>query len=87
MLGAILHNNGSLDLAWQHVEASDFYEAVHQHIFEVVGARRDAGEPIDRTLMRVVLGDADLGGSAMSANLAKLYVHATTASDRPPMQV
>lgn len=83
LLGAILHNNEALDLVRQHVEAVDFFEDVHRHIFEVMCARRDAGEPIDRRLMRTVLGNADLGGVTVGAYLARLYAEATTVSGAP----
>ncbi|CAO4179520.1 DNA 5'-3' helicase [Methylorubrum populi] len=83
LLGAIIINNDALDLARQHVLPEDFFEPVHRHIFEVMCARRDAGEPIDRRLMLAVLGDADLGGETVSRYFARLVGEVTTISGAP----
>lgn len=83
LLGAIIINNDALDLVRNHVQADDFFEDVHRHIFEVMCARRDAGEPIDRKLMVAVLGDADLGGVTVGGYLGRLVAEATTVINAP----
>ncbi|UMY16643.1 AAA family ATPase [Methylobacterium organophilum] len=83
LLGAVIINNDALDLARQHVQPEDFVEPVHQHIFAVMCARRDAGEPIDRKLMLSVLGNADLGGVTVGSYLARLVAEAITVSGAP----
>lgn len=83
LLGAILHVPEALDRARDHVKAEDFLEDVHRHIFEVMCQRRDAGEAIDFTLMKMVLGNADLGGQTVGAYIARLISSATTISGAP----
>lgn len=83
LLGAILVNNDALDRARDHVQAEDFAEDVHRAIFEAMCARRDAGEAIDPTLMKAVLGNADLGGMTVGAYIARLCHDATTVSGAP----
>ncbi|CAO4167546.1 replicative DNA helicase [Methylorubrum extorquens] len=83
LLGAIIINNAALDLVRNHVQAEDFFEDVHRHIFEVMCGRRDAGEPIDRIMMLAVLGNADLGGVTVGGYLGRLVAEATTVINAP----
>lgn len=83
LLGSILQNPDALDRAREHVRGEDFIDPVHRHLFEVMGQRRDAGEPIDLLLMTAALGDADVGGMTLRAYLIKLFTEATTVSGAP----
>lgn len=78
LLGAILHNAEALDAARDHVEPDDFHEELHRLIFQAMCERRDQGEVIDAHLVRLVIGDRDLGGVTVGQYLARLHAEATT---------
>ena len=83
LLGAVLINPEALDRARDHVVAADFFDDAHRQIFQVMCDRRDAGDAIDFRLMKVVLGDVDLGGLTLGAYLARLASEAITVSGAP----
>ncbi|NBJ13320.1 replicative DNA helicase [Microvirga arsenatis] len=83
LLGAILHNTDVIDRVRGIVEADDFHEQVNATIFRTMCERRDAGENIDGRLVRIAIGDQDLGGITVGEYLARLYAHATTVSNAP----
>ena len=83
LLGAILINPEALDRARDHVVADDFFDDAHRQTFQVMCDRRDAGDAIDFRLMKVVLGDVDLGGLPLGAYLARLASEAITVSGAP----
>ena len=78
LLGAILHNAEALDAARDFVEPEDFHEELHRLIFAAMCERRDQGEVIDAHLVRLVIGDRDLGGVTVGQYLARLHAEATT---------
>lgn len=83
LLGAILNAPDMIDRVRGLVDADDFQEQVHGVIFRVMCERRDAGEPIDRNLIRLVIGDRDLGGVTVGQYLARLYAEAVSITDAP----
>jgi replicative DNA helicase len=83
LLGAILHNSDVIDRVRGIVDADDFHEQVNATIFRTMCERRDAGETIDGRLVRIAIGDQDLGGITVGEYLARLYAHATTVSNAP----
>ncbi|WP_342152353.1 replicative DNA helicase [Methylorubrum sp. SB2] len=83
LLGAILINAAALDGVRHLVEASDFAEAVNGHLYEAMCLRRDAGEPIDIRLVKLTVGDRDLGGMTVGQYLAALAGGATTVINAP----
>lgn len=83
LLGAILHNSDVIDRVRGIVDADDFHEQVNAAIFRTMCERRDAGETIDGRLVRLAIGDQDLGGITVGEYLARLYAHATTVSNAP----
>jgi replicative DNA helicase len=83
LLGAILHNAEALDKVRALVEPEDFCEQLHAAIFKAMCERRDAGGSIDATLIRVALGNHDLGGVTVGEYIARLYAHATTVVNAP----
>jgi replicative DNA helicase len=82
LLGAILLDARAFDDVEHRLTDEDFSEEVHRHIFGVIRDRRAAGDAIDFTLMKTVLGDADLGGITVGAYLVQLMnaVTATTSA-------
>ncbi|MBA1156912.1 replicative DNA helicase [Microvirga mediterraneensis] len=83
LLGAILHNSDVIDRVRGIVDPEDFHEQVNAAIFRTMCERRDAGENIDGRLVRIAIGDQDLGGITVGEYLARLYAHATTVSNAP----
>lgn len=83
LLGAILHNSEVLDRVRSLVEPEDFCEQVNAAIYAKMCERRDAGEAIDGRLVRLAIGDTDLGGITVGEYLAALYAHATTVLNAP----
>lgn len=83
LLGAILHSPDVLDKVRGIVDAADFHVDVNGSIFAKMCERRDAGESIDSRLVRIAIGDADLGGVTVGQYIAALYTHATTIVNAP----
>jgi len=83
LLGAILHSTDVIDRVRGIVDPDDFHEQVNAAIFRTMCERRDAGENIDGRLVRLAIGDQDLGGITVGEYLARLYAHATTVSNAP----
>ncbi|MFC4172660.1 replicative DNA helicase [Microvirga sp. GCM10011540] len=83
LLGAILHNADVLDKVRGIVDAIDFHVDVNAAIYAKMCERRDAGETIDGRLVRIAIGDADLGGITVGEYLAALYAHATSITSAP----
>jgi replicative DNA helicase len=83
LLGAILHNAEALDRVRSFVEPEDFGEELHAVIFRMMTERRDAGGLIDSALVRLALGDKDLGGVTLGEYVARLFAEATTIVNAP----
>lgn len=83
LLGAILHDTEALDRVRDLVVTEDFFEEVHARLFETMCARRDAGDAIDAKLVRLTLGNGDIGGLTVGQYLARLAASATTISGAP----
>ena len=83
LLGAILHNSDVFDRVREVVEPDDFFQPVNGEIFRTMRDRRDAGANIDGRLVKIAIGDHDLGGITVGEYLARLYAHATTVVNAP----
>lgn len=81
VLGAILLDNRTLDKIDGRITPEDFSEELHRHIFRAMLERWSRGEGIDLTLMKIVLGDADLGGITVGAYLVRLTSAVTTTAN------
>lgn len=83
LFGAILNDPEALDRVRSLVDAEDFQEDLHALIFRTMCERRDAGEPIDANLVKMAIGDRELGGATVGEYLARLRAEATTISGAP----
>jgi len=83
LLGAILHSPDVIDRVRGIVDPADFHIEVNGSIFRKMCERRDAGEAIDSRLVRIAIGNADLGGVTVGQYIAVLYTHATTVVNAP----
>ncbi|MBS7698593.1 DnaB-like helicase C-terminal domain-containing protein [Chelatococcus sp. YT9] len=81
LLGAILMDTSALEKARSIVEASDFSEEVHAKIFEAMCHQQDEGGVITAGLVRMVTGNADLGGVTITEYLTKLYENASSVAN------
>jgi replicative DNA helicase len=74
VLGAILIQNESFNLAAELIDARDFYRDAHRRIFDKMVALSERGQPIDFVTLREELSRAgeldDIGGPAYVASLA-----------------
>lgn len=78
LLGAILNAPECLDMVRGMVDAEDFAEDFHGRIFAAMCMRRDAGEAIDLRFLKLMLGDADLGGITVGEYISRIYSQAAT---------
>jgi replicative DNA helicase len=79
LLGAILVNNEAFYRVSDFLDASHFYEPLHQQIYQIAGDLIRAGKiatPI--TLKTFLPADIDIGGLNVSQYLARLAAEATT---------
>ncbi len=83
LLGAVLHHPAALDGVRHILEPGDFGEPVNGALYAAMCAKRDAGEHIDITLVRLTVGNGDLGGQTVGQYLAALGASATTISGAP----
>lgn len=83
LLGAILHYPDAIDGVRRILEPEDFREAVNGALYGAMCAKRDAGEHIDITLVRLTVGNSDLGGMSVGEYLTSLASSATTISGAP----
>jgi replicative DNA helicase len=84
LLGAILINNEAYSLVSRLIEARDFYEPIHQKIYDVAGDLICAGKlatPV--TLKNHLPADLDIAGLSLNQYLARLCTEATTVINAP----
>ena len=79
LLGAILVNNEALYRVSDFLEASHFFEPIHQKIYELSSQLVRAGKVASPVTLKTFLpGDADIGGLTVNQYLARLAAEATT---------
>jgi len=78
LLGAILVNNDAFDRVSDFLKPEHFSEALHQRIFEVLGALIRNGKVANITTLKTHIADADLGGLTINQYVARLAAEATT---------
>ncbi len=84
LLGAILINNEALGRVSDLVDASDFYDNIHQQIYEVARSLIEQGKLASPLTMKAFLVDFELsGGTTVSRYLARLAAAATTVVNAP----
>lgn len=84
LLGAILVNNEVMPLVQQQVAASDFYEPLHQQIFQVSAQLVNAGKPVTPTTLGAFLPkDIKVGEMTLRQYMARLAAEATTVVNAP----
>jgi len=79
LLGAILINNDAFPVARKFVGADDFFEPLHQKIFDVAEKLITVGKlatPV--TMMTFLPADLTIAGLSLSQYLARLCAEATT---------
>src|SRR5580658_5212501 len=79
LLGAILVNNEAFYRVSDFLEPKHFFEAIHQHIFELCGSlirSRKVATPV--TLKTFIPTDLDIAGLSVNQYLARLAAEATT---------
>jgi replicative DNA helicase len=79
LLGAILVNNDAFYRVSDFLEPKHFFEAIHQHIFELCGSLIRSGKvatPV--TLKTFIPTDLDIAGLSVNQYLARLAAEATT---------
>src|SRR3954462_14284493 len=81
VLGAILVNNDTFNLAVQVIDSRDFYRDAHRRIFEKMIALNERGSAIDFVTLKEELSRAgeldDAGGPAYMTSLADGVPRAT----------
>ena len=83
LLGAILVNNEAFHRAADIVKPSDFYEPVHQLIFEAMAKFAKVGKVADPVTLKNHLPADFLEGMTMGQYLGRLMVEATTVINAP----
>ncbi len=84
LLGAVLMNNDAHGLVSRLVTVDDFYEGIHQKIWEVATQLIEAGKPASPLTIRVFLQEFELlEGITTSQYLAKLAAGAVTVVNAP----
>jgi replicative DNA helicase len=83
LLGAILINNEAYHRAAELVAPSDFFEPIHQTIFELVAKFAKAGKVADPVTMKPHLPAELLEGVSMSHYLATMCRESTTVINAP----
>lgn len=86
LLGAVLINNEALRLVERIVQAEDFSEPIHQHLWRTMLDAERANRRIDPKLLSATLGpDAKLplGNMTVGQYIARLAAEATTVINAP----
>lgn len=84
LLGAVLMNNDAHGVVSRLVTADDFYEGIHQKIWEVATDLIEAGKPASPLTLGAFLQNFDLlEGVSVKQYLAKLAVNAITIVNAP----
>src|SRR5262252_2515254 len=79
LLGAILVNNEAFYRVSDFLEATHFFEPIHQRIYELAGSLIRAGKIANPVTLKTFLpADADIAGLTVSQYLAGLAAEATT---------
>jgi replicative DNA helicase len=82
LLGAILINDDALDRVENTLNKDDFFEPIHQYIYEVMLNVRGMGRRITPALLIAILNSesrkTDIAGLTMAQYLARLAAEATT---------
>lgn len=83
VLGAILMNNDAYARVCDTITAGDFYEGIHQKIFDVAASQIDAGHKVSPITIKAYLDDAPIGEITVGQYIARLAAGATTIVNAP----
>lgn len=86
LLGAVLQQNDAYLLAAEFVDSEKFFEPIHGKLWDMVGAKINAGQRINAVTVITELGpDAQLGygGITVSKYIARLVSEATSTIGAP----
>lgn len=86
LIGAILLNNGLFGAVGDKCESGDFFEPVHQQLWDICGKLIGAGKPASPLTVRQFLpADMSIGEMPVRKYLALLAAEAATANEVPAL--
>jgi replicative DNA helicase len=83
LLGAILINNEAIDALRVPIEASHFYEGLHQQIFDAIISLRKAGRVANTVTVKSYVEDVQIGDMTISQYLARMTREAVNLLNAP----